>query len=63
MEFWWRYCLGNCHLEDGEGDGKITLRSIFEKSLYWREVDRAGPVLCPLSGFGDTGLNLQVTLQ
>jgi hypothetical protein len=26
------------HREDGEGDGKITLRSILRKSLCWWEV-------------------------
>jgi hypothetical protein len=63
MEFWWRYCLGSCHLEDAERVGKITLRSILEMSLYWWEVDRAGSVLCQLTGFGDIDVNLQVTIQ
>jgi hypothetical protein len=63
MESWWRYCLGSCHLDDGEGDGKITLRWILGKSLYWWKVDRTDSALCLLTGFDDICLNLQVTIQ
>jgi hypothetical protein len=37
-EFWWRNLLENIHLEDSEGGGRITVRSVLGK-LVVRMVD------------------------